>query len=757
MPRLKNIEPLLAFGLACLVILPGLWSFTLIDPWEGHYAEVGRRILSGNDWIALRWQAEAFHSKPALTPWLIAASMHLHGLASDGGFSGELLTSPAETAWAVRLPFALFGVGGIMAVWLALHRLASRRAAWIGLIVLATTPFYYLVSRQAITDMPMVASATGAMSFFALAVLEGERPMPTIIRRLSLGHLILATIVAASLLQIAYCLFYFRQIDVLGPGMHGLNPRLWLGALAIAATAALLALLLLVWPMRAMRCLYLMVAYALLGVSILAKGPPGVVLVVLVALAFLVTTKQLRLILRLRPIEGFLIIVLIAMPWHLAIALRDGQPFLTEYVGHHWLKRAGQGVHMVNRTGEGTFTYFFGQLGYGLFPCIAIVPAALLAGWRGAVKTQREQLRLLALLWAVCGVVLFTMLRTKYHHYVLPAVPGFAILISLWIDDALRSPERIHRGAICLGALASACVGYEVVRHQARFIELFIYRYDRPWPSAAPWNVDLSLPLACFTGLFLAFALGLLVRRYAQFAVAGLLALGTVFSLFLGNCYMPAAAPHWGQGQLHERYYAERTIYGVTLKYPSNASVLGDWPASRETIVVNSFIPASLKPGTSLELVLRTPTAKATVAAQVQSIASSSFALALGPAEWRNAFDAGTTTANPGQGPIISIDADPLIAWNLHWRSELFWSGGELWSNDSTGHRMFKQGQDQQFVKLLSAPQFRARAIYVLTDAAHASRLRPLLPRDGSHQRVEPTEPSSNKFRLLRLPPNQAP
>ena len=757
MPRLKNIEPLLAFGLACLIILPGLWSFTLIAPWEGHYAEVGRRILSGNDWIALRWQAEAFHSKPALTPWLIAVSMHAHGLASDGGFSGELLSSPAKTAWAVRLPFALFGVAGIMGLWLALHRLASKRAAWIGLIVLATTPFYYLVSRQAITDMPMVASASGALCFFALAVLDGERPMPTIVRRLSVGHIALATIVVASVLQLVYCLYYFQQVVVLGPGMHGVNPTLWLCGLAFPAIAALLALLLLVWPMREIRDVYLMVAYALLGTSILAKGPPGVVLVVLVALLFLVATKQLRLVLQLRPLEGLLIILLIAMPWHLAIALRDGQPFLTEYVGHHWLKRAGQGVHMVNRAGEGTFTYFVGQLGYGLFPCFAIVPAALLAAWRGAAQSKRQKLRLLALLWAICGLVLFTMIRTKYHHYVLPAVPGFAILIALWLDDALSSPERIHRGAIAVGALTTTCIGYEVSRHQARFIELFIYRYDRPWPSAAPWNIDFSLPLASFTASFVALALVLLFKRYVRVAVVGLLGLGTVFSLFLGNCYMPAAAPHWGQGQLHERYYAERTIYGVTLKYPSSASLLGDWRIERDTIVVNSFIPNSLTRGAPLKLVLRTPTADATLEARVQSIGSTSFVLALEPTNWRHVFGAGTTTPSEGHVPIVSIDADPLIAWNLHWRSELFWSGGELWSNDARGHRMFKQGHDQEFVELLNAPEFRDRAIYVLTDAGHASRLRPLLPKDGNHQRVEPTEPSSNKFRLLRLPPNQAP
>ena len=68
--RIQRYELAIVAALSLAVLLPGLWSFQLIDPWETHYSEVGRRILEDDDWVHLKWQNEVFRSKPVLTFWL---------------------------------------------------------------------------------------------------------------------------------------------------------------------------------------------------------------------------------------------------------------------------------------------------------------------------------------------------------------------------------------------------------------------------------------------------------------------------------------------------------------------------------------------------------------------------------------------------------------------------------------------------------------------------------------------------------------
>src|SRR5688572_3672109 len=128
--RIRVWELGLVIGLCLALYLPLLGNYGLWDPWETHYAEVARRMLEDQDWIRLRWENENFRSKPVLTFWMVGAGFKLLGVGDEGGFSGEMVASSA-VEWAVRLPFALWGVFGLTILWIALARLYSRRAAWI--------------------------------------------------------------------------------------------------------------------------------------------------------------------------------------------------------------------------------------------------------------------------------------------------------------------------------------------------------------------------------------------------------------------------------------------------------------------------------------------------------------------------------------------------------------------------------------------------------------------------------------------------
>src|SRR6185436_17129950 len=92
--------------------------------------------------------------------------------------SGTLALS-TRAEWAVRLPFVLFGVLGIYAVYLCVSRFVNRRAGVMAAVVAATSPLYALVSRQAMTDMAFVGPMTMGLALGALALFDdADVPLP---------------------------------------------------------------------------------------------------------------------------------------------------------------------------------------------------------------------------------------------------------------------------------------------------------------------------------------------------------------------------------------------------------------------------------------------------------------------------------------------------------------------------------------------------------------------------------------------------
>lgn len=159
--RLSVFQLTLLLGGA--VALPKLGSVGLWDPWETHYAEVGRQMLARADLIHPYWERAWFFSKPPLVPWLSALGLFLSGAQPWGSQgSGPL---PHFLEWFVRLPIALLFIFAVAVMASSLERFTSRRAALLSALVLWTMPLSALLSRQVMTDAPFVACFILALSW----------------------------------------------------------------------------------------------------------------------------------------------------------------------------------------------------------------------------------------------------------------------------------------------------------------------------------------------------------------------------------------------------------------------------------------------------------------------------------------------------------------------------------------------------------------------------------------------------------------
>jgi 4-amino-4-deoxy-L-arabinose transferase-like glycosyltransferase len=467
---------LLVFVLASALYLPLLGRFGLWDPWETHYGEVSREILSRDDWISLWWaQDRWFWSKPILIFWSEALAWSASGI----GFLPD--TNFQHSEWVLRLPTYVYSMLGLLAAYAAMARAFGKRAALLGALVLATTPYYAMLTHQAITDMPCVGTMVAAMMMLLLAVHEDpERRVrsyrigPLVV---SAHEVVLGLFLMLALPQILYLIsrnvtwdgtlfawhrdeFEFgsgHNPDVPGNfGIHAERPRitaLWAeplvqGLFWAACSAAV------VFQLRRERraqSLYMIAFYLLCGLSFMAKGIPGFAEPGLIALLYLVGCNRWSLLFagRLRVALGALALTTISLPWFVAMYMRHGNGFTDRLLIHDHLNRLTSGVH----GDTGSIQYFVQQLGYGMFPWIALVPVALAplalsgsflrapADVAPAEAVRKRETAIVLGLWFASAFTLYSAMITKFHHYVFPASPPAALLVGVLLDRMLG--ERV--------------------------------------------------------------------------------------------------------------------------------------------------------------------------------------------------------------------------------------------------------------------------------------------------------------------------
>ena len=117
--RLHDHPGLWLMLLGVLLYVPRLGSYSLLDPWETHYAEVAREMLARDDWISLWWSQEGwFWSKPVLDFWLQGLCFALLGVKfqPDAVLAAAAHGRAPAPEWAARLPVVLLTLLAVLAL-----------------------------------------------------------------------------------------------------------------------------------------------------------------------------------------------------------------------------------------------------------------------------------------------------------------------------------------------------------------------------------------------------------------------------------------------------------------------------------------------------------------------------------------------------------------------------------------------------------------------------------------------------------------
>jgi len=186
---------------------------------------------------------------------------------------------------------------------------------------------------------------------------------------------------------------------------------------------------------RHRRRLFLL-GYAAMGFAVLAKGPVGVLLPVMIIGLFLIFKRQLRFLKQMQVGWGILILLAVAAPWYVLISLKD-----PEYVGYFFIKQNLGNFFAREVRHPEPFYYYVPVLMGGMFPWSTFLPLALFRGVRARGMIFNDGI-LLAVIWFAAVFIFFSIASSKLGTYILPLFPAAALLVGALLHDLISGSSK---------------------------------------------------------------------------------------------------------------------------------------------------------------------------------------------------------------------------------------------------------------------------------------------------------------------------
>ena len=241
-----------------------------------------------------------------------------------------------------------------------------------------------------------------------------------------------------------------------------------------------------------------------LGLSILIKGPIGLIVVAPAMLALSIWDRDISWLKRLGWGWGLPLVALIVGPWAIAITIATDGGFWTEAIGGDLAPKIAGGDE-----GHGVPPGLYLLIAPLLFfPATLLLPAALSAGWH---RRSEPAIRFL-ICWLVPAWLIFELTPTKLAHYTLPTFGALALLAAAALTHPVGKVSR-YAGAgltLAVGALLAVASVW------------LLTEYGRS--TAQTW-ATITIVFAILAALIGAF---LMLHRAAMTAVVASIALGVV-------------------------------------------------------------------------------------------------------------------------------------------------------------------------------------------------------------------------------------
>jgi 4-amino-4-deoxy-L-arabinose transferase-like glycosyltransferase len=272
-----------------------------------------------------------------------------------------------------------------------------------------------------------------------------------------------------------------------------------------------------------------------MGLAVLLKGMAGGLAPAIAVIHATIYRGRVRRVSVGAVIVALICFVLVAAPWHLAMAQQHGD----EYTSKLFLREHFTRMVQPMQGHGGPVVYYVLVILISFFPWVAFLPSTFLRRQRGddAVMFWRS----LLVVWFLVVLIPFSLIRTKLPGYVMPLFPAMAILVGVEMDRRFAEPGRL--------AWISAAVGAVILAVGVGALPLLGLRLgERVGVSVGAWA--LVIPASVWIAGLGVIALGSLEGAAARARRGlGIMAVGqaTVVGAVLFGM-LPVVSPYLGGG-----------------------------------------------------------------------------------------------------------------------------------------------------------------------------------------------------------------
>ena len=173
----------------------------------------------------------------------------------------------------------------------------------------------------------------------------------------------------------------------------------------------------------------LMWAFVWTGFGILAKGPIALVVVAGSLFFYLLAERNWKILFKsILFWKGWLLLMLVVLPWYLLQVFLFGQKFIDEFFGVHNIGRFMNAME----SHDGSVFYYVFDLMFLTLPFLPILFKSMLPWFK---DSKAPSVNRMLLIWFLLVFVFFTIAATKLPHYLMYGVPPVLIMMAYYFQN----------------------------------------------------------------------------------------------------------------------------------------------------------------------------------------------------------------------------------------------------------------------------------------------------------------------------------
>lgn len=196
--------------------------------------------------------------------------------------------------------------------------------------------------------------------------------------------------------------------------------------------------------MGAQKEVYLFYSGAVIGLAYLTKGFAGFLGPIIIAF-YSIFTKNIRLIFKRQFVAGAALAFLIIFLLHLMQSLSVGPVALKEYFSFHIYKRA---TSVLENHGGGINFYQKAIFNKNIPWSVMIYASFFYLAWSSFKYKNKDTIFLSS--WIIVTYLLYTLVRTKLHWYIMPIYPALALSSAIFVRRFLKGKALYFSLAVIL-------------------------------------------------------------------------------------------------------------------------------------------------------------------------------------------------------------------------------------------------------------------------------------------------------------------